>query len=69
MKNPVDFPVVAGDGRNDDTAGLQAALDSGAAAIFLPQPPQRYLISKSLRLHSGQTLIAERNAVLDWIGP
>ena len=64
MKSVLDFAGVVGDGKNDDSAGLQAALDSGACTVLLPQPPKCYLISKTLRIHSGQTLQAERNAVI-----
>lgn len=60
----LDFPGVIGDGRNDDTAGLQAALDSGAATVVLSAPPAHYLISRALAIHSGQTLAADRNAVI-----
>jgi hypothetical protein len=60
----LEFPGVVGDGRNDDTAGLQAALDSGAATVVLSAPPAHYLISRALAIHSGQTLAADRNAVI-----
>lgn len=62
--NVLTLPGVLGDGIHDDTAGLQAALDSGAAVVHLPRPPACYLISRTLALHSGQTLLAERNAVI-----
>jgi hypothetical protein len=58
------FPGVVGDGRNDDTAGLQAALDSGASIVFLPKPPGNYLISRTLTVHSAQTILVDRNAVI-----
>lgn len=64
MTNVFDFPGVVGDGKHDDTAGLQAALNSGASTVYLPVPPAAYLISKTLALHSGQTLMADRNAVV-----
>jgi hypothetical protein len=63
-RNALDFPGVVGDGKHDDSLGLQAALDSGAATVCLPAPPCRYLIRRTLRLHSGQTLMADRNAVI-----
>lgn len=53
-----------GDGAHDDTAGIQAALDSGAAVVYLPTPPKFYLISRTLVIHSGQALHAERNATI-----
>ena len=64
MATASEFPRVVGDGRNDDTAGLQAALDSGASIVFLPTPPGNYLISRTLAIHSGKTLLADRNAVI-----
>jgi len=57
-------PGVVGDGLHDDTAGLQAALDSGAAVVHLPTPPAGYLITRPLVIHSGQTLLCDRNAAL-----
>ncbi|MBU0714389.1 MAG: glycoside hydrolase family 55 protein [Verrucomicrobia bacterium] len=62
--NVLDLPDVCGDGVHDDTAGLQAALDSGAGIIHLPTPPSHYLISRTLVMHSGQALLADRNAVI-----
>ena len=59
----VDIPDVKGDGEHDDTQGIQALLDSNAT-VFLPQPEKCYLISKTLKIHSGQTLIVDRNAVI-----
>ena len=60
----LDIPGVIGDGVHDDTQGLQALFDSGVSTIYLPRPPQCYLISKTLKIHSGQTLIVDRNAVI-----
>jgi len=62
--NVLDLPDVCGDGVHDDTAGLQTALDSGAAVVHLPTPPAHYLISRTLVMHSGQALLADRNAVI-----
>lgn len=64
MTNALLAPGVVGDGAHDDTAGLQAVLDSGAATIYLPTPPRSYVISRTLTIHSGQTLAADRNAVI-----
>lgn len=58
------LPSTMGDGVHDDTAGIQAALDSGVAVVHLPTPPKRYLISRTLVIHSGQTLQAERDATI-----
>lgn len=55
---------VAGDGIHDDTAAIQALLDSGASVVHLPAPPVSYLISKTLIIHSGQTLNVDRNAII-----
>jgi hypothetical protein len=62
--NVLALPEVRGDGLHDDTAGLQAALDSGAAVVHLPQPPAFYVISRTLVMHSGQTLVAAPTAVI-----
>ena len=45
-----------GDGVADDTAAIQALLDTKASMVYLPPAPQFYLISKSLVIHSNQTL-------------
>ncbi|MDR2430096.1 MAG: hypothetical protein LBD14_04265 [Puniceicoccales bacterium] len=44
-----------GDGVTDDTAAIQEWLDT-KTVVYLPPPPKHYLISKALRLRSGQTL-------------
>lgn len=62
--NALACPGVVGDGVHDDTAGLQAALDTRAAVVRLPRPPGCYLISRTLRMHSGQALIADCNACI-----
>ncbi|NQT91647.1 MAG: hypothetical protein HQ559_02715 [Lentisphaerae bacterium] len=64
MKSVLDYPGVFGDGKHDDSAGLQAALDSGEATLCFPTPPGNYLISRTLVIHSNQTLMVERNAVI-----
>ena len=64
MTNAFDFSGVVGDGKHDDTAGLQAVLDSGASTVYLPAPPTAYLISRTLTIHSRQTLVADRNAII-----
>ena len=55
---------VKGNGVHDDTEGLQALLDSKVSTVYLPRPEKFYLVSKTLRIHSGQTLIADRDAVI-----
>ena len=62
--NALDIPGVKGDGVHDDTQGLQALLDSRASTVYFPKPDKCYLISKTLKIHSGQTLIVDRNAVI-----
>ncbi|NLX53864.1 MAG: hypothetical protein GXY58_01985 [Planctomycetaceae bacterium] len=57
-------PGVVGDGVHDDTLGLQSLLDSGRSEIHFPVPPVHLLISKTLRVHSGQTLIVGRHTVI-----
>jgi hypothetical protein len=53
-----------GDGLNDDTAAIQALLDSGVNTVYLPPPPKHYLISKPLRIHSNQTLRLDPNTTV-----
>jgi hypothetical protein len=50
------FPKLTGNGVSDDTGAIQALLDSRASVVYLPPPAQHYVISKSLRIHSNQTL-------------
>ena len=57
-------PGVVGDGVHDDTDGIQALLDGGAGEVFLPKPPNHYLISRTLRMHSGMTFKLDRSAVI-----
>lgn len=49
-----------GDGIHDDTAAIQARLDSGASCVYLPPPVKHYLISAPLKLHSEQELKLDR---------
>jgi polygalacturonase len=55
---------VIGDGVHDDTVGLQAALDSGAAVIRFAKPTKWYSVRRPLRVHSGQTILADPSAVV-----
>ena len=55
---------LVGDGTHDDTAAIQALLDTRRAQIQLPSPAKYYLISKTLRIHSNQTLQLDRSAVI-----
>jgi hypothetical protein len=57
-------PGVVGDGVHDDTAGLQALLDARTCEVRIPAAPVCLSISKTLKIHSGQTLILARNAVV-----
>lgn len=50
------FPVLHGDGRQDDTASIQMRLDAGVALVALPMPKKEYLISRSLLIGDGQEL-------------
>ena len=54
------LPPLAGDGVRDDTAAIQARLDSGAACVYLPPPKEHYLISKTLKIGSEQELRLDR---------
>ena len=45
-----------GDGIHDDTLAIQELLDSGRSEIVLDAPVKNYLISKTLKIHGGQTL-------------
>ena len=58
------LPEIKGDGVNDDASGIQALLDSGAGAIYLPKPKNCYLIGETLRIHSNQTLRLDRSALV-----
>ena len=45
-------PILYGDGIHDDTAAIQAMIDSGVCEVSLPAPQKFYLISKPLTLPS-----------------
>lgn len=51
-----EWAGLAGDGVHDDTAAIQALLDSRRTYVSLPAPPRHYLISNTLRIYSNQTL-------------
>ncbi len=51
MKN-----ILYGNGINDDTPAIQELLDSGLSEVVLPAPQKCYMISKTLKIHGGQTL-------------
>ncbi|MDR0337892.1 MAG: hypothetical protein LBI18_12460 [Planctomycetaceae bacterium] len=53
-----------GDGMTDDTAAIQALLDTGVNTVYLPPPSKHYLISKPLRIHSNQTLRLDPNTTV-----
>lgn len=54
------LPPLYGDGVHDDTAAIQARLDSGLSCVYLPPPAKEYLISKALEMSSGQELRLDR---------
>ena len=58
------LPPLAGDGVADDTAAIQARLDSGASCVYLPPPAKCYLISKTLKIGSEQELRLDRFSVV-----
>ncbi len=45
-----------GDGVHDDTDAIQERLDSRIACVYLPAPKKHYCISRTLKIHSNQTL-------------
>ena len=51
---------LAGDGVADDTAAIQALIDTGRSCVALPPPKDHYVISKTLLLGSGQELRLDR---------
>jgi hypothetical protein len=55
---------LVGDGTHDDTAAIQALLDSRRTLVYLPAPPKHYVISKPLRICSNQTLQLDRFTVI-----
>ena len=59
-----ELPPLVGDGVHDDTAAIQARLDSGATLVYLPSPKKEYLISKALLLSSNCELRLDRNTVV-----
>lgn len=50
-------PRIVGDGVHGGTAGLQALLDARTSEVRFPVPKVCLLISKTLKIHSGQALI------------
>ncbi|MCE5309861.1 MAG: glycoside hydrolase family 55 protein [Acidobacteriales bacterium] len=48
---------VVGDGVHDDTAGLQALFDARTSEVRFPVPLVCLVVSKTLKIHSGQTLV------------
>ncbi|MBQ8341695.1 MAG: hypothetical protein IJY22_04890 [Clostridia bacterium] len=51
-----------GDGLHDDTAAIQAMIDSGVCEVVLPAPAKCYLISRPLELPSNFRLVLPRFA-------
>ncbi len=47
-----NLPILYGDGIHDDTAAIQARIDSGVCEVSLPAPQKYYLISRPLTLPS-----------------
>lgn len=48
--------ILYGNGVDDDTNAIQELLDSGKSLVELPVPKKHYCISKTLKIHSNQTL-------------
>ena len=55
-----ELPPLAGDGVSDDTAAIQARLDEGRSCVYLPPPKSHYVISRTLKIGSGQELRLDR---------
>jgi len=55
-----ELPTLVGDGVADDTAAIQARLDTGVSCVYLPPPKKEYLISKTLKIGSFQELRLDR---------
>lgn len=53
-------PQLYGDGVQDDTAAIQARLDSGISCVHLPPPQDHYMISRPLMLGSDQEFRLDR---------
>ena len=53
-----------GDGIHDDYPAIQEMLDSLICEVALPAPEKFYVISKTLKIHGGQTLRLPRFAVI-----
>ena len=54
------LPPLVGDGVSDDTAAIQALIDTGRSCVALPPPKNHYVISKTLFIDSGQELRLDR---------
>ncbi len=61
-QDPVSAPPAAlfGDGTHDDTRAIQALLDTRVSNVYLPPPKRHYVLSKTLRMHSHQSLTLDR---------
>ena len=53
-----------GDGIHDDYPAIQELLDSGICEVILPVPLKNYVIGKTLKIHSNQTLKLPRFALI-----
>ena len=53
-----------GNGIDDDYPAIQEMLDTRACLVELPTPKKNYLISKTLKIHGGQTLKLSPYAVI-----
>ena len=59
-RGAVAVPPLVGDGIADDTAAIQARIDVGGACVYLPPPKDHYVISRTLKIGSGQELWLDR---------
>ncbi len=56
--------MLYGDGIHSDYREIQAMLDKRTPLVYLPAPQNCYLIDKTLRIHSGQTLRLDPTTVI-----
>lgn len=55
---------LCGDGVQDDTQAIQALLDTRTSNVYLPPPKRHYVLSKTLRIHSNQSLALDRYTLI-----
>lgn len=56
--------ILYGDGINDDTDAIQELINSSKGLVYLPVPKDKYLISRTLTLHSNMELRLDSYTVI-----